>query len=159
MSNPYGSLEPEPPDARAGAGPLVTEAGWLTVLLRGARKRCPRCAERRIWDGWFTIKSRCPFCDLRFEREKGGFLGAMTLNYGMAVLAWVVVLIVGLVLTVPEVPVVPLLAVSIVVILVVPVWFYPRSKTIWAAIEFLVARSDPDYRTPVRRDPRARDVE
>jgi hypothetical protein len=41
----------------------------------------------------------------------------------------------------------------------VPLWFYPRSKTLWAAIEFLVVRSDPDYRTPVRRDPRSEELE
>ena len=63
-------------------------------------------------------------------------------------------LVVVLVLTVPDVPVVPLLIASTVILVVVPLWFYPRSKTLWAAIEFLVARSAPDYRTPVRRDPR-----
>jgi uncharacterized protein (DUF983 family) len=157
MSDPYGSLDPAPDPA--STRPLLREAGLSTVLLRGARKRCPRCGERQIWQGWFTIRARCPFCDLRFEREEGGFLGAMALNYAVAVIAWVVVLVVGLILTVPDVPVAPLLAASILVIVVTLLWFYPRSKTIWAAIEFLVARSDPDYRTPVRRDPRARDVE
>ena len=39
------------------------------------------------------------------------------------------------------------------VLVVMPLWFYPRSKTIWAAIEFLVARSDPEYRTPVATRP------
>jgi hypothetical protein len=39
------------------------------------------------------------------------------------------------------------------------VWFYPRSKAIWAAIEFLVERSQPEYRTPLRRDPRAKGLE
>jgi len=40
------------------------------------------------------------------------------------------------------------------------VWFYPRSKTLWAAIEFLVARSEPGYRSPpLVRDPRTKDLE
>jgi hypothetical protein len=30
---------------------------------------------------------------------------------------------------------------------------------LWAAIEFLVLRTDPDYRSPVARDPRARELE
>ena len=96
---------------------------------------------------------------MRFAKEEGGFLGALTLNFIVAVLAWIVLLVVVLVMTVPDVPVVPLLIASTVVLVVVPLWFYPRSKTLWAAIEFLVARSDPDYRTPVRRDPRAKEVE
>jgi uncharacterized protein (DUF983 family) len=123
------------------------------------RKRCPRCGDRRIFDGWFTLKPRCPRCDLRFESELGGFLGAMTLNYGMAFAVWTVMLAVVLIFTVPDVPVVPLLVASVVVLAGIPLWFYPRSKTTWAAIEFLVARSDADYRTPVRRDPRTRDLE
>jgi hypothetical protein len=66
---------------------------------------------------------------------------------------------VALAMTVPDVPVAPLLTMSVGVLVGMPIWFYPRSKTIWAAVEFLVARSDPDYRTPTRRDPRAQELE
>jgi hypothetical protein len=83
----------------------------------------------------------------------------MTLNYSVAVLMWLVLLAAVLIETVPDVPVAPLLAGSAVVLVLVPLWFYPRSKTLWAAVEFLVARSDPDYRPPVRRDPRAKELE
>jgi uncharacterized protein (DUF983 family) len=157
--NPYGSLDPTAPEPGTAGEPLVDEAGWPMVLLRGARKRCPRCAERRIWDGWFALKARCPRCDLRFEAELGGFLGAMTLNYGVAFVIWGVMIGVSLALTVPEVPVTAFVSASIVVLVVVPLWFFPRSKSLWAAIEFLVLRSDPDYRTPVRRTPRAETLE
>jgi uncharacterized protein (DUF983 family) len=139
--------------------PLLREASGLRVIVRGLRKRCPRCGERGIFDGWFTLKARCPRCDLRFEKEEGGFLGAMVLNYSVAILFWLVVMAVGIALTVPVVPVAPLLVASIGVLTLVPVWFYPRSKAIWAAIEFLVERSQPEYRTPLRRDPRAKGLE
>ena len=98
-------------------------------------------------------------CDLRFEREEGGYLGAMTINYTVAFGAWIVMLAIVLAFTVPDVPVGPLLVGSLVVLTAVPLWFYPRSKTLWAAIEFLIARSQPDYRTPIRRDPRAKHLE
>ena len=88
-----------------------------------------------------------------------GFLGAMALNYAVAIGFWLVVMVIGVALTVPVVPVAPLLAMSIGVLTVVPVWFYPRSKMAWAAVEFLVARADPDYRSPVKRDPRAEELE
>jgi hypothetical protein len=52
-----------------------------------------------------------------------------------------------------------LLVLSAVVLIGVPLWFYPRSKMIWAAVEFLVLRSEPEYRPPVARDPRRRDLE
>ena len=83
----------------------------------------------------------------------------MTINFLVAVVVWVAMFVVVLVFTVPDVPVGPLLIASVVVLVVMPLWFYPRSKTFWAAIEFLVARSDPDYRSPVRRNPRAMDLE
>ena len=83
----------------------------------------------------------------------------MTLNYGMAFVIWGVMIGVWLALTVPDVPVMPLVMASIVVLVVVPLWFFPRSKSSWAAIEFLVLRSDPDYRTPTRRTPRAETLE
>jgi uncharacterized protein (DUF983 family) len=128
-------------------------------MLRGLRKRCPRCGQREIFDGWFAMKALCPRCRLRFEREQGGFLGAMTLNYAVAFGAWIVMLVVALILTVPDVPVAPLLAASVVILVGVPLWFYPRSKSLWAAIEFLVLRSEPGYRGPVARDPRAEELE
>jgi hypothetical protein len=106
---------------------------------------------------YFQMRSECPRCHLRFAKEEGGFLGALTLNWLVAILAWVVLLVVVLILTVPDVPV-PLLL-SLVVMVLMPLWFYPRSKMIWAAVEFLVARSEPDYREPVARDPRAEDLE
>jgi len=158
MSNPYASLDPSSGRSRTRE-PLVPEAKWPRVIARGLRKRCPRCAERRIFDGWFALKSGCPRCELRFESELGGFLGAMTLNYGAAFAVWIAMLAIVLAFTVPDVPIGPLLVASVIVLVGVPLWFYPRSKATWAAIEFLVARSDPDYRTPVRRDPRAHELE
>jgi hypothetical protein len=83
----------------------------------------------------------------------------MTVNYAAAIGVWVAVMAVALAMTVPDVPVAPLLTMSVGVLVGMPIWFYPRSKTIWAAVEFLVARSDPDYRTPTRRDPRAQELE
>jgi hypothetical protein len=55
--------------------------------------------------------------------------------------------------------VLPLTLVSVAVLVLVPLAFYPRSKTTWAAVEYLVLRAQPDYHAPVHRDPRARDLE
>jgi len=138
---------------------LYPPVGTWQALRRGFRKRCPRCGEHDMFVSWFAMRTACPRCEWRFEKEEGGYLGAMTLNYTGAILLWIVVLIVGLVLTVPDVPVWPLLAASAVVLIGVPLLFWPRSKAIWAAVEYLALRTDPDYRAPVRRDPRARDLE
>jgi uncharacterized protein (DUF983 family) len=155
--DPYGSLDPRPPDRQPL--PLFPEVSATRALLRGFRRRCPRCGEDDTFVSWFVMRTSCPRCELRFEKEEGGFLGAMTLNYAVAMGAWLVVLTIGIVLTVPDIPVMPLLLISAAVLIVVPLWFYPRSKMVWAAVEFLVQKNEPDYRPPVARDPRARDLE
>ena len=156
-SNPYGSLDPRTPEP--APRPLFPQVSTTRALLRGFRKRCPRCGERDTFVTWFQQRTTCPRCDLRFAKEEGGFLGAMTLNYMVAIGAWLVVLTVAIVLTVPDVPVVPLLIISAAILVLVPLWFYPRSKGIWSAVEFLVLRSEPDYRPPVARDARQRELE
>ena len=148
------------PDAkRPGPAPLLVEARPARVFARGARKRCPRCGERDLWVTWFRCKPRCPVCDLRFEQEEGGYLGAMVINYTVAFAFWIVMMAIAMALTVPFIPVVPLIGASVAVLGGVPLWFYPRSKMLWAAVEFLTARSEPGYHTPTARDPRAESLE
>jgi uncharacterized protein (DUF983 family) len=156
-SDPYSSLDPRAPDP--SNAPRLPEVSAGRALLRGLRKRCPRCGEAKLFVSWFRPVATCPRCELRLAKEEGGFLGAMTINYAVAMGAWLVVLVVAIALTVPDVPVVPLLVISAVILIGVPLWFYPRSKTLWAGIEFLVLRSDPDYRSPVVRDARRRELE
>ena len=102
------------------------------ALVRGLRKRCPRCGERGIFLSWFRLRPTCPRCDLRFEKEDGGFLGAMVVNYLVAFLVWTTVLVITMVFTVPDIPVGPLLVASVLVLVGNPLWFYPRSKALWA---------------------------
>jgi hypothetical protein len=83
----------------------------------------------------------------------------MMINYSVAVGGWIVLLVVVLSITVPDVPVVPLLLSSLVILIALPLWFYPRAKMLWAAVEFMVLRAQPDYQAPVRRDPRTKDLE
>jgi uncharacterized protein (DUF983 family) len=105
------------------------------------------------------LRDRCPHCDLRFEKEEGGFLGAMTLTYGLAMVVWLAVLVGVLIATVPDVPVVPLIVASVAIMVAVPLLTYPNMKGTWAAVEYLVERSQPEYRPPMQRDPRARELE
>jgi uncharacterized protein (DUF983 family) len=156
-SDPYASLDPATPDPTPP--PRFPEVSATRALLRGVRKRCPRCGERDTSASWFHPRKDCPRCELRFAKEAGGFLGAMSLNYVVAIGLWLVVLGVGVAMTVPDVPIVTLLILSAIVLIGVPLWFYPRSKMIWAAVEFLVLRSEPEYQAPIERDPRRRELE
>ncbi|MEP7032688.1 MAG: DUF983 domain-containing protein [Actinomycetota bacterium] len=141
--NPYEDLEPVRTPATPGTSHEHT--GAPTVLLRGLVRRCPRCGHGDLFTGPFTIRSSCPTCGLRLEREEGGFLGAMTVNFGLTTLVWIVVLVVWLVLDLPDVHVAALTITSLAVVGIFPLLFWPTSKTIWASVDFLVYRSDPSY--------------
>jgi uncharacterized protein (DUF983 family) len=174
MSNPWEHLDPEPrPDGEPtpedeprGVGERDPNAapGWspqrraqrpvpskrrepsaTRAFLRGATKRCPRCGAGGLFSSWFTIRERCPRCGLRLEREEGGFLGAITLNYVATAVAWVALLVVWLIVDLPDLHVAALTIASIGVAVVVPLLFWPFSKTIWASVDYLIYRTSPDY--------------
>lgn len=54
-------------------------------LLNILRQRCPRCHQGKVFRSLWRMHSRCPVCDLQFEREPGFFTGAMYFSYGIGV--------------------------------------------------------------------------
>jgi uncharacterized protein (DUF983 family) len=116
----------------------------ILMLWRGLTKRCPWCGQGKLFRRWLSLKGRCPRCNLRFEREEGAFLGAMALNYGVTGVAFIVLLVGWLIVELPEVKLIPLLAASIAVMVVVPILFFPFSKTIWVAIDLLLHLDSKD---------------
>lgn len=90
------------------------------------------------------MRERCPRCDLRFERESEGYwLGAIALNLGVTEALFAVAFVGGMLLTWPEVPWGALAAVVIGLNAVVPLVFYPFSKTLWVAVDAMLHRMDP----------------
>ncbi len=70
-----------------------------------------------------------------FEREEGFFLGAFVVNFGVMLLSLATFITVGVALTLPD-PSAPGLAVGgMAVGTLVPVAFYPFSRTFWSAID------------------------
>ena len=84
-------------------------------------------------------------CGLRLEREEGGFLGAVTINYVVTAGVWVVLLVVWLVVGLPDLHVAALTIASLAVAGLFPLLFWPFSKTIWASVDYLIYRTSPDY--------------
>jgi hypothetical protein len=69
----------------------------------------------------------------------------MVVNYGVTAAAWVVLLAAWLVVDLPDVHVAALTIASIGVAIVMPLLFWRSSKSIWAAVDYLVYRTDPGY--------------
>jgi len=140
---PYEALEPEPWTPAPGTS--TDEPGALAAFARGLTRRCPRCGSGDLFAGWFRVRERCPRCRLRLQREEGGFLGAMTVNYAAAAAVWLIVLVTWLVLDLPDVHVAALTIVSLGIAGLVPLLFFPFAKTTWSAMDYLVYRSTPEY--------------
>lgn len=139
LSDPYAGLEQQP------ALPSSAEAGSMRVLGRGLLRRCPRCGTGGLFTGLLRIRQRCPRCRLRLEREEGGFLGAMTINFAVTTTAWLILLVAWLIVDLPNIHAMNLTIASLAVMGMVPLAFWGHSKTIWASMDYLVYRSDPAY--------------
>jgi predicted RNA-binding Zn-ribbon protein involved in translation (DUF1610 family) len=62
------------------------------ILVRGLTNRCPNCGGKTLFQSGrlFTVNRSCPHCGLPNERDEGSFLGAMSLNYGVTILLFLV---------------------------------------------------------------------
>jgi uncharacterized protein (DUF983 family) len=98
-------------------------------FMRGVFKRCPICAEKSIWQSWGQLKPECPRCSFHFERESGYWVGALIINIGLAEILFFLTFVPTLIFTWPDVPWQPLALIALVTQIIVPWWFYPRSKT------------------------------
>jgi len=62
------------------------------IITRGLTNCCPNCGASRLFkEGtWFELNDGCPACGLKFEKDEGFFLGAMSLNYGVTLVGFLV---------------------------------------------------------------------
>lgn len=104
-------------------------------LWRALWLRCPHCGARGIFSRWGQLVDRCPGCGYSFEREEGYWVGAMIVNIGAAQVLFFAVFLGGLLLTWPDVPWTLLTVAGLVLMAVFPVWFYPRTKTLWVWLD------------------------
>lgn len=118
------------------------------MLARALVRRCPRCGSGGLFTRWFRMVERCPRCRFRFDRraEEGAFLGAYVLNLALTEGALAAVLFGFIVVRATGAeggPLWPVFAIGGLVAVVLPVAFYPFSRTLWVAID-LAARPVPD---------------
>ncbi len=105
------------------------------MLGRAIARRCARCGGAGIFSNWAALHEHCSTCGFKFEREPGYWLGALIINMAVSLFVFLVTLVGGIAVTWPDPPWNVLSIATIGVMLVVPVVFYPWSKSIWMAIE------------------------
>ena len=122
-------------------------AGRLMLMaLRGLRRRCPNCGGGGLFTSHTRLRPACPRCGLLLDRgEEDYFLGAYTVNFVTAELGLVVFLGLLVLATWPDVPWDSVLYGGIVLMLLMPVLFFPVSRTLWLALDLA-------FRLPDRGD-------
>lgn len=137
-------------------GPSSTDQiGLYRILWRGLTRRCPVCGEWKIFEGWFTLVPRCPQCGFVFERQEGQFIGGIGVNTVVTSLAIILSMILGFVFTAPDFSLPWILGTTVAVSVLVPLLFFPASKTLWAAIDILMVPLEDDEAPSRQRPPTA----
>lgn len=111
-------------------------ARWLKLLKRGLLLQCPYCGQGHIIKYPFWIKDCCPRCGYRFAPESGYFVGGYALNLvGVEIVGLVFIVIIllrsNLSLYQQE-------AIGIGAAILLPVVFFPWSRTLWMAFDLTV---------------------
>jgi len=87
---------------------------------------------------WFGRHERCRTCGIRWHREDGFELGAITMNTVVTFGALTIAMTIGFIVTSPDIPVLPFVLALAVVAVVVPVLIYPFTYTMWLAFDLAV---------------------
>ncbi|HEU4894375.1 MAG TPA: DUF983 domain-containing protein [Acidimicrobiia bacterium] len=113
------------------------------LIRRGLARRCPRCGAP-AFDSWFTLRETCPDCGLEFEREPGYWVGAVIINTTVIFATFLLVFGGMVLLTYPDVPWGWVLAVTALANVIIPIVFYPISKSLWSGMELSWHQLEPE---------------
>ncbi len=105
------------------------------MIRRGLFRTCPVCGSRGQFSLWVRMKESCHRCGLKFERIEGHWIGAIGINTIVSFGILLGSLVVSFVVTFPDFPVVPLMIWHALLAVVVPILFFPISRTLWTAID------------------------
>lgn len=126
------------------------------LLLRGILRRCPLCGSSDSFESYFRMKERCPRCNFKFDRIEGQRAGALGMNTIVTFGMLGIVVVAGLIITYPEFDLSVLLPLAIAVALLMPILFYPFSRTLWNSIDLAMRPIAPDDDVDPRWIPAAR---
>jgi uncharacterized protein (DUF983 family) len=119
-----------------------------TMLRRGCGRRCPVCGGGHLFRRWFEMAPACPWCGFVFKRKPGQWLGSWFLNVMLVQTVVCLLLFAAVAATWPETPSLLLLALAVAAAVVVPMAFFPFSRTIWSAIDLVMKPIEFDDGVP-----------
>lgn len=90
------------------------------------------------------MHEHCVRCGLEFEREPGYWVGAVIINTTVIFGTFLIVFGGMVLFTYPDVPWAMVLAVTLTANILIPVFFYPISRTLWSGMELSWHPLEPD---------------
>ena len=110
------------------------------------------CASKQISRHPAHVHHQCPNCGLDLERQVGSFVGGVGINTIVAFAALLGIIVFGFIATGGEASVTKILIPALTVSLLLPLWFYARSRLTWVAIELIWWPLAADEVDPDRTD-------
>jgi uncharacterized protein (DUF983 family) len=112
---------------------------FLVTMRRAISRRCPYCGGPGVFDGYFTLRERCPTCGVTFEREEGYFLGGYALNLVVAELVGLGLAIFLLFNTdLRELDLIWQEVIAVALAVAFPLILFPFSRTVWIALDLVL---------------------
>ena len=106
----------------------------VLFLRRTLAGRCPQCGKGAIFARWARLCEHCDQCGLVYRRESGSMIGSMYLS---AIATEIVAAAISLTLFfATSWTLATALAVGLAIHFAFAAWFYPRSMSIWVAVEY-----------------------
>lgn len=123
------------------------------LMWRAVRLRCPNCGGGPIRDSWLRLRDHCPRCGLTLERGEQGYqVGSYMFNIIAAELVFAAMFLGVLLATWPDPPWNALLYGGMALMVVMPVLFFPFSKTFFLAFDLIFRPpSAEEFLPPERR--------
>lgn len=117
--------------------PLELDHGrFVRHLFRALRLRCPLCRGGDLFVHWLRMRPVCPRCGLKTDRgEADAFIGGYTVNFVTAEVTAAALMLVTLLATWPDVPWRALMLGGVALMVLLPILFFPFSRTVWLAID------------------------
>jgi uncharacterized protein (DUF983 family) len=135
-----------PSEGEIRAEPDTTKKPASLLLWRAIRRHCPNCGRHGVFDGYFTLKQRCPQCGMMLERGEGDyFLGAYALNLVAVEVFLAAAFVIVMIATWPNPPWDALQYGGAILAVAIPILCYPFTKTVWLALDLI-------FRPPKRED-------
>ncbi|MFL5401257.1 MAG: DUF983 domain-containing protein [Gemmatimonadales bacterium] len=126
-------------------GQSLTWTRAMVFSWRALRLHCPNCGGGPLFEHWVKMRERCPVCRIRLARGEEGYqVGAYMFNMVAAELIFAAIFLAVLLSTWPAPPWHQLLYGGVALMLILPVLFYPFSKTLFLAFDLTFRPPSPE---------------